>query len=199
MLGVREDGGKGRRGSARGRRDGGWDGGLGDAAGRGNSAGGLGSRDGAVVAGGALTLFPFLVKKTCAVCTSKETRSMPQPMRSPELHLVPNCRPLARPLYSLGGGQNGMGSLHPLPPPTHTHPIPPTAHSLAVIGVVRHRAGQPAGGVLQAVVLRHQPHRDGTPHSAVHNGHLWGNGDTATRWDRDTLWDGEQGVEGTKG
>lgn len=50
-----------------------------------------------------LTRSPFLVKKTCAVRTSKDAGSMPQPMRSPELHLVPNCRPLARPLYSLRG------------------------------------------------------------------------------------------------
>lgn len=54
---------------------------------------------------------------------------MPQPMRSPELHLVPNCRPLARPLYSLGGGRgdergahDSKGSLHPpLPTPQLTH------------------------------------------------------------------------------
>lgn len=45
-----------------------------------------------------LTRFPFLVKKIWAVCTSKDTGSMPQPIRSPELHFDPNWRPLARPL-----------------------------------------------------------------------------------------------------
>lgn len=47
---------------------------------------------------GVLTLFPFLVKKIWAVWTSKETGSIPQPIRSPELHFVPNCRPFTLPL-----------------------------------------------------------------------------------------------------
>lgn len=45
-----------------------------------------------------LTLWPFLVKKTWAGGAPNEPLSTPQPIRSPELHLEPNWRPLARPL-----------------------------------------------------------------------------------------------------
>lgn len=48
------------------------------------------------------------------------------------------------------------------------------AHSLAVIGVVGYRVRQPARLLVQLVELRHQTHRNSSPHSRVHDGHLEG-------------------------
>lgn len=75
-----------------------------------------------------LTRFPFLVKKIWAVCTSKDTGSMPQPIRSPELHFDPNCRPLARPLYSLW--RNGRHTGPYLP--SHFSPVPSPAPAITL-------------------------------------------------------------------
>lgn len=159
---------------------------------------------------------------------------MPQPIRSPELHLDPNWRPLALPLYSLWRewaqdiidnhvwyllppcpallSSASLDNIH-LCPAIHTtlsaihtparvayektqdrkqrrnplrgslfsekayspHPdVNPTAkgHSLAIISMVGYRVRQPAGLVIQAVVLRDQPHSNGAPDTTVHDRYL---------------------------
>lgn len=47
-------------------------------------------------------------------------------------------------------------------------------NSLAIISMVGYRVRQPARLVIQAVVLRDQPHGNGATDSTVHNRHLEG-------------------------
>lgn len=47
-------------------------------------------------------------------------------------------------------------------------------NSLAIISMIGYRVRQPARLVIQAVVLRDQPHGNGTSDTTVHNRHLEG-------------------------
>lgn len=47
-------------------------------------------------------------------------------------------------------------------------------HLLAIISMVGYRVRQPARLVVQAIILRNQPHSNGAPDATVHNRHLEG-------------------------
>jgi hypothetical protein len=65
-------------------------------------------------------------------------------------------------------------------------------HSLAIISMVGYRVRQPARLVIQAIVLRDQPHSNGASDATVHNRHLEGREQDTVR--RDEKWNELLGV-----
>lgn len=68
-------------------------------------------------------------------------------------------------MKGLRGDQGGCTCSLPLPEPGKGA----APNSLAVIGVVGHGVRQPPRLVVQAVILWHEAHSNGAPHTAVHN------------------------------